>query len=135
MAKKKQKEPEYALHIFRHQDERTDITNIVFLVQTVKEFTNFKYEILLEGGLKGKLFELNILGLRTTPLIMPGVGPAIGRKDFPNLKGSYALIVTKLNGEVNQFQLELTAQKITVKQAPPQAFIKVSTEQLSLNEH
>ncbi|MBI3585705.1 MAG: hypothetical protein HY088_01080 [Ignavibacteriales bacterium] len=135
MATKRQKEPEYTLNIFRHREERTNTTGIVFLVQTVKEFTNFKYEILLNGGLKGKSFELNILGLRTTPLIMPGVGPAIGRKDFPNLKGSYALVVTKLDGETNQFQLELSAQKITVKKAPPQVFIRVSTEQLLLNEN
>lgn len=135
MAQKKQKEPEYTLHIFRHRDERINTTGIVFLVQTVKEFTNFKYQILLEGGLRGKTIELNILGLRTTPLIMPGTGPAIGRKDFPDLKGSYALMVAKLDGDKNQFQLELTAKKITITQMPSQAFIRVSTEQLSLDEH
>lgn len=135
MAQKRTKEPEYTLNIFRHRDERTDTTNIVFLVQTVKEFTNFKYEILLNGKRNGKSLELNILGLRTTPLIMPGVGPAIGRKDFPNLRGSYALTVTKLDGEVNQFQLELTAKKITVQQPPQHVFIRVSTETVSLNEN
>ncbi|MBI3580146.1 MAG: hypothetical protein HY089_12140 [Ignavibacteriales bacterium] len=135
MAKTKQKAPEYTLNIFRHRDERTDTTNIVFLVQTVKEFTNFKYEILLNGERNGKSLELNILGLRTTPLIMPGVGPAIGRKDFPNLKGTYALKVTKLDGEVNLFQLELAAKKITVKQSEQHIFIRVSTETVSLNEH
>ena len=125
---KKHHEPEYSLHVFHHYDERTRRTLQVFLVQTIKEFTSFNYEILLEAGVQERAIHLKILGLRTTPLIMPGVGPARGRRDFTNLRGSYDLDVMKLDGETNQFHLDVSSSKIVVKGTPLHPFIIVSTK-------
>ena len=125
--KKKHHYPEYSLHIFHHFDERTRKTLQVFLVQTIKEFTSFNYEILLEAALEDRCIHLKILGLRTTPLIMPGIGPARGRRDFTNLRGSYELDVMKLDRETNQFRLDVTSSRIAVKGTPTHPFIIVST--------
>jgi hypothetical protein len=124
--KKKQREPEYTLHVFHHHDERTRRELQVFLVRTVKEFTSFGYEILLDAVQRDRLIQLKVLGLRTTPLIMPGVGPASGRRDFANLQGLYNLSVIKLNGETNDFQLDVTSSQISISGNPAHPFIIVS---------
>lgn len=131
--KKKQRDPEYSLHIFHHYDERVRKTLQVFLVQTTKEFTSFNYEILLDVAVEDRVIQLRILGLRTTPLIMPGIGPARGRRDFTDLRGSYLLSVIKLDGETNEFQLEMNSSSVTIGGTPSSVFITVSNKPIPLN--
>ena len=131
--KKKQRDPEFSLHVFHHYDERVRKTLQVFLVQTTKEFTSFNYEILLDAAVDDRVIQLRILGLRTTPLIMPGIGPARGRRDFTDLRGSYLLSVIKLDGETNEFQLEMNPSGIAVGGTPTSAFITVSNKPVLLN--
>ena len=130
--KKKQRDPEYSLHIFHHYDERVRKTLQVFLVQTAKEFTSFNYEILLDVAVEDRVIQLRILGLRTTPLIMPGIGPARGRRDFTDLRGSYLLSVIKLDGETNEFQLDMNPSNVDIGGAPSSAFITVSNKPVPL---
>jgi hypothetical protein len=132
--RKKHRDPEYSLHVFHYLDERTRRTLQVFLVHTVKEFTSFNYEILLDAVLRERLIQLKILGLRTTPLIMPGVGPAKGHRDFTNLRGSYSLSIIKLDGETNDFQLDITPSQIAVHGNPPHPFITVTNTPVPLQE-
>ena len=130
--RKKHRDPEYSLHVFHHFDERTRRALQVFLVETIKEFTSFNYEILLDAVIRERLIQLKILGLRTTPLIMPGVGPANGHRDFTNLLGSYNLSVIKLNGETNDFQVDVAPSEITVQGNPAHPFIIVSNTPVPL---
>ena len=130
--RKKHRDPEYSLHLFHHFDERTRRALQVFLVQTIKEFTSFNYEILLYAVLRELLIQLKILGLRTTPLIMPGVGPARGRRDFTGLLGSYHLSVIKLDGETNDFRIDVTPIRINVRGNPEHPFIIVSNSPVQL---
>ncbi|MGA3244518.1 MAG: hypothetical protein ABSE41_07880 [Bacteroidota bacterium] len=130
--RKKHREPEYSLHVFHHLDERIRKVLQVFLVQTVKEFTSFNYEILLDVAILDRTIQMKILGLRTTPLIMPGVGPARGRRDFTDLRGLYHLNVIKLNGETNEFQVDLTPSNISITGTPTSPFITVSNKPVAL---
>jgi hypothetical protein len=130
--RKKHRDPEYSLHMFHHFDERIGKDLQVFLVQTVKEFTSFNYEILLDVAVLDRTIQVKILGLRTTPLIMPGVGPARGRKDFTELRGSYQLSVIKLDGEPNEFHVDLTPSSISISGTPASPFITVSNDPVSL---
>jgi hypothetical protein len=132
MARKRYRDPEYALHVFHHVDEQTQKTSVVFLLRTTKEFTNFNYQILLDASLDDRAIQLRILGLRTTPLIMPGVGPAQGRKDFTNLEGVYDLSVTKLDEERNQFRLHFSRTRIKIEESPPKPFVIVSNKPVEL---
>jgi hypothetical protein len=134
MAKKKRKEPEYALNIFHSFNEQTGKPHVVFFVRTVKEFVSFSYEIILESSIQSREIILKILGLRTTPLIMPGIGPAHGIHTFEHLRGMYLLSVVKLDGEENKFQLEITSNKIAVGDSNQHPFIRVSTERVTLPE-
>jgi hypothetical protein len=124
--RKQHHDPEYSLHVFHHYDDRSRRALQIFLVQTIKEFTSFNYEILLDAVMHERLIQLKILGLRTTPLIMPGVGPAKGHRDFSSLRGSYNLSVIKLNGETNDFQLDVAPSRIAIHGNPAHPFIVVS---------
>ncbi len=133
MAKKKQKDAEYTLHIFPHDDEQTRRTSTMFVIQTVKEFTNFNYEILLESSVKEREISFKILGLRTTPLLMPNVGPARGVRKYADLRGTYTLSVIKLDNEKNQFTITIAEDGIRIEDRNQRPFIKVSTTPLPLN--
>jgi len=130
--KRKRRDPEYALHVFHREDERTGKTSVAFLVRTVKDFTSFNYEILLDASIQEQTIRLKILGLRTTPLIMPGIGPARGMREFENLRGLYTLNVLKPDGETNEFQLSVTSSQITLDGSPLRPFILVSSEPVFL---
>jgi len=130
--RKKNRDPDYSLHVFHHFDERTRRSLQVFQVQTIREFTSFGYEILLDAVMRERLIQLKILGLRTTPLIMPGVGPAKGHRGFANLRGSYNLSVIKLDGETNDFQVDVAPSQIAIQGNPAHPFIIVSNTTVPL---
>ena len=130
--RKKHRDPEYSLHVFHHFDERTRRDLQVFLVQTAKEFTSFNYEILIDAVLRERLIQVKILGLRTTPMIMPGVGPAHGRRDFTNLSGPYQLSIIKLDGETNDFNISFSPSRIEIGGSPVHPFITVSNSPVML---
>ena len=92
----------------------------------------YDYEILLDVAVRDRTIQMKILGLRTTPLIMPGVGPARGQRDFTDLLGLYHLNVIKLNGETNEFQVDLTPSNITITGTPTSPFITVSNKPVAL---
>jgi hypothetical protein len=130
--KTKQRDPEYSLHVFHHFDERIRKVLQVFLVETTKEFTSFNYEILLDVAVQNGAIQLKILGLQTTALLMPSVGPARGRRDFTDLAGSYVLNIMKLDGEMNIFQLDVTPSNLVIAGAPASPFITVSNKPVAL---
>lgn len=129
---KKKAEPEYSLNIFPRFDDRTQTRNTVFVVQTVKEFISFQYEILLDSRVEEELIWLKIRGLRTTPLTMPNVGPARGVREYPNLKGLYRLVVSKLDDASNEFTLNISDQSIRIQGKQEAPFLRVSPEPLPL---
>src|SRR3989338_3579710 len=108
MAKKKRPELEYRLNVFYHHDEQTKQRKLVFIVRTIQEFVSFNYEILLEDKVEDRTIQIKIAGLNTPSSLMPGTGPALGKKEYTLLEGVYALVVKKLDGTTNEFCLEIT---------------------------
>ena len=129
--RKKRQDPEYTLNILQRFDDRTASSSTVFIIQTIKEFISFQYEILLESTVEGNTIDLKIRGLRTTPLIMPNVGPARGVREYPHLKGTYHLLLTKLDDESDEFTLNISEEGITIQSANDPSFIRVSTQPIS----
>jgi hypothetical protein len=132
MAKKKGREPEYSLNIFHHYDEKIKRNVIVFLVQTIRIFVSFRYEILLEETVHGSVIDLKIVGLHVPELLMPQTGPAAGQRDFQELQGSYTLNVSKQDKTLNIFQIEILPDTVEIKQKPNNTFLIVSNEPVSL---
>jgi hypothetical protein len=133
MPRRKQADPEYTLNVFPRFEERTQTTSTVFVVQTVKEFISFRYEILIESDVEGNTISLKIRGIRTTPLTMPDVGPARGVREYLNLNGIYRLHVTKLDDDFNEFTLNISEQGITIDGMNGTSFIRVSPQPIPLS--
>jgi hypothetical protein len=133
MAIKKKRDPDYTLNIFNHYDEKTKRNVIVFLVQTIKIFVSFRYEILLEDEIVGKEIHLRVKGLHVPELLMPQTGPAQGRRDYTQLEGTYHLVVTKQDKTVNEFSVHITPKSIDIKEKPKMPFILVSNDPLNLS--
>jgi hypothetical protein len=133
MAKKKGRDPDYSLNIFHQYDEKTRRNVVVFLVQTIRMFVSFRYELLLEDAVRDGVIDLKINGLHVPELLMPATGPAAGRCDFPGLQGTYTLNVTKQDKTLNSFQIEILPDRIEIKHKPKESFLLVSTEPVSLS--
>ncbi|HEY4613677.1 MAG TPA: hypothetical protein VII11_11895 [Bacteroidota bacterium] len=120
---KKTKESEYVLRIYHHLDERTNTKGVMFAVETVEIFTNFRYDILLEDRRNKSEIELKIVGLHAPAMLMPGKGPARGTREYHNLKGTYTVRVKKMEKETNEFIVHITLDRIIVKNVSENPFI------------
>jgi len=132
MSEKKKHEPEYTLHILHTTDPDTGKAVTAFVVQTVREFVSFKYEIPLESTLEGNEIHLKIHGLRVPENLVPGRGRARGLVFCRRLKGKFDLFVTNVDGIMNKFFLTITGRAFDVKKTAKQPFVVYSEELVSL---
>jgi hypothetical protein len=123
MSEKKKHEPEYTLHIFHTTDSETGKPVTAFVVQTVREFVSFKYEIPLEARVEGGSIHITIHGLRVPENLVPGKGCARGTILLRALKGPHELLVTNVDGDVNKFSLAIAPRVIDVRGLSRQPFV------------
>jgi hypothetical protein len=123
MSEKKKHEPEYTLHILhtKHPETGADVT--AFIVQTVREFVSFSYDIPLESTIEGREIGINIRGLRVPENLVPGKGQARGIFYHPRLMGTYDVLVTNVDGVVNKFEATFGPKVVEVKRASRKPFI------------
>ncbi len=117
--------------MFPHRDE-TGRESTVIVVETVKEFVSFHYEVLLEDEIVERKIRLRILGLHTPVSVMPGTGPARGVRWYPRMKGNISVHVRKLDGEENEFDVHCSRETIRLVRSPAKPFILFSTDPLTL---
>lgn len=128
MSEKKKHVPEYTLHVVRRKDPETNKTGIALVVQTVREFVSFKYEIPIESTMTGTAIFLKIHGLRVPEDLVPGKGRAKGFVIHQRLKGAYDLVVTNVDGMENRFAVNIQPSEIVVKALTRKPFIVPSSE-------
>ena len=133
MGKKKAREPEYSLNVFHHYDEKTKRNVVVFLVQTTRIFVSFRYEILLEDLVSDGSIDLKIVGLHVPELLMPQMGPAAGSRYYEGLNGLFTVNVSKQDKTLNSFRIEISPDRVDIKQKPREPFIILSNEPVSLS--
>ena len=129
----KAKDPDYTLNIFHHRDEKTGTRAVMFLVQTTKVFVSFQYEILLQASREDRTIRIKIQGLHAPELLMPGGGPARGWKTFDGLFGRHTVLITKQDKSVNEFDVDVTENAVTLLRAPEHPFIQPSTDVVELS--
>ena len=120
---------EYRLLITPKYKERENITVILVALRTVNEFTNFLYEIIVEDSVDGNNLHLKINGLRAPQLTLPSTGPAMFKKEYTNLNGTYSVTITKLGRDENTFTVSISNKKATVEQSPDEKFVEVVTNE------
>ncbi len=127
MRKKKKPNLEYRLFILPAFDEVRRKHSTLFRLETVKEFSTFNYEIVMDTKVADRKIIWNIHGLRSPAMSLPHFGAATFTRHYEDLRGKYEFMITKLDGAENAFTLNLTEQKVTVTKSPRQRFIEILT--------
>ena len=96
-------------------------------LRTVKEFTNFKYDLIVETRVEGRKLFLDIHGLRAPELTFPNVGPATFETELEDLRGKFEVAVSKLRKEVNVFQVDISRDNVALEQKPDHGFVDLVT--------
>jgi len=108
-------------------DETLKKAGTLFLIETVKLFSNFNYEIVVKDSKDKKNLRWSLHGLRAPELSMPASGAAQFRKVYFDLKGTYAFTLQKIDGEENSFELRVLASSVSVKGTPRTPFVAIYT--------
>lgn len=120
---------EYRLLITPGRDARDTSAVTLIALRTVNEFTNFRYEIVVEPERSGRTIRLSIHGLRAPQVTIPGTGPAVFRTEYEGLRGTYSVVVSKLDREENAFSVQISVDKVTVKDSPTVRFVDIVTRE------
>lgn len=126
MAKTNKTEVEYRLYIFPKYDELKKKVATVFHLETMEEFSNFNYVIIVKEKVQGKTIQFDIHGLKTPKIALPAFGPATFTQEYENLHGRYNFLITKLDGEANEFELNISKKEITVEKSPRRKFVEIN---------
>jgi hypothetical protein len=108
MAKKTRKGGEYRMLIQPTYDETLKKAGTLFLIETVKQFSSFSYEVVVEETREEKQLTWALHGLRAPELLMPSFGGAQFKKIYFDLKGIQTFILKKIDGEMNEFKLKIS---------------------------
>jgi len=98
-------------------------------LRTIEEFSNFLYEIVVEDAVKGNTLSLHIHGLRPPRQTLPAFGPAAFRKEYRNLENIEEIVVAKLDGVINSFQVKISKDSVVVKKSPKEHFVQLVTDE------
>lgn len=133
MKKEKRKRPavlyEYSLLITKVFKERDKKVVTLVALRTIKEFSNFQYEIIVNDTLEGKKLQLAILGLHAPQQTIPGGGPAIFKKEYTGIKGKYDVVVTRLDGKSNTFAVNISEESVRIIKSPRAKFVTLTTSE------
>lgn len=134
MAKKKHKGLEYRVLVTPTFDETLKKTGTLFLIETVKQFSNFNYEVVVEDHRLSDTILWSLHGLRAPELSMPSFGAAQFRKIYFDIKGKYNFILRKIDGEENLFTLKISSSSVSILSQPEHLFASLYTSEESF-EH
>src|ERR1041384_1201212 len=120
---------EYRLLIQQRRKEREGATVTRVALRTVNEFTNFRYEIVVEPLVEGKTIRLSIRGLRAPQVTIPGTGPAVFETELEGLRGRYSVVASKLAGKKTIFTIQFSADSVTLKSPAEGGFVELVTNE------
>ena len=120
---------EYRVLIMREMNEREKRMVTRVSLRTTIEVRNFLYEIIVEPILDGRTLHLKIHGLRAPQVTIPGTGPAKYSTTFGDLDGTYAVIITKPNGDENAFEIRITDKLVVLEESPRKRFADLVTSE------
>ena len=115
-------------------DEILKKNGTMFLIETVKQFSSFSYEVVVEESMQEKQLTWALHGLRAPELLMPSFGGAQFRKVYYDLKGAYAFVLKKIDGAVNEFQLKILPSSVTLQRGPDTPFVSFYTSEKVFDE-
>lgn len=130
---RKAREQEYIFRVFRLFDNRKQKPEIIFCIETVKQFVNFRYKILFSFSKIKHILRFEIKGLDAPSTLMPGTGSAIGSLTENDLSGKYHIQIVDLDGTTNEFLADFKKNVIQLRMLSKEPFIIGSTEPIEIN--
>ncbi|HLX11270.1 MAG TPA: hypothetical protein VKS81_00525 [Bacteroidota bacterium] len=128
MTKSKQKPlpipVEYRLLVTYRINEQTKKRVVLVALRTVEEFSNFRYEIVVQDSIRDSVLLLDVHGLRVSQKTLPSAGPAIFRKEYPDLLGVSRIVVSKLDRELKSFAITVSKNDIAVVPAETGKYVE-----------
>jgi hypothetical protein len=134
MAKKWHKSIEYRMLIQPTFDETLKKHGTAFLIETVKQFSSFSYEVVVEETRTDNHLSWSLHGLRAPELLMPSFGGAQFHKVYFDLKGSYTFTLKKIDGDLNEFGLKILPTSVVTMDFAGKPFVSVYTSEALFEE-
>ncbi|MCX6137342.1 MAG: hypothetical protein NTV54_07610 [Ignavibacteriales bacterium] len=116
---------EYRLMVQPVLDDAARKRGVVFLLETIKQFGNFNYEIVVDEVFDGKTLLWTLHGLKAPELAMPASGAAQFRKVHYDLPGRFHFVLRKSDGSEGAFDFETRGRRITIKNLAIHSFFTV----------
>jgi hypothetical protein len=120
---------DYSLLIMPKYKEREKKIVTLVVLRTVKEFGNFRYEIIVQDTVEEGTLRLNIHGLRAPQHTIPGAGPALFMKEYDGLTGKHEVVVTKLDKTTNVFLIDIGQESVKLLKSPTKKFVTLTTKE------
>jgi len=127
MAAKKHIDLEYRLLVVPAFDETLQKHGTLFLVETVKQFTNFNYQILVEESCRKHSVTWKVHGLSAPAMSMPAVGGAKYDKIYFDMIGTVHFTMIKKDGQENTVTVKVGPTGVKVVELPSHPFMNVYT--------
>jgi hypothetical protein len=116
---------EYLLIVSQKYDELKKKQFSLFRLQTVQEFTNFRYELVVEEEIRPGEIKYKIVGIDTPQLLIPGGGNAFHEKSYTQLSGEYKIEIVNLDGISNIFTIKISKDKIKLVDSQQKSFVDI----------
>ncbi len=118
---------EYILLVTPHVNKRTGEKVTLIALRTVTEFTNFRYELVVQPTLDGRTLTLLIQGLRAPELTLPAMGPAEYHLERTDIEGKYEIVVSKHNKMFDAYTVRVSPAEVKVETIPEKRFSDIVT--------
>jgi hypothetical protein len=118
---------EYVLLVTPYVNQRTGEKVTLIALRTVKEFTSFRYNLVVEPRLEGRTLTLLIQGLRAPELTLPAMGPAEYHLERKDIEGKYDIVVSKHNKMFDSYSVTVSPGGVTVDKIPAKRFSEIIT--------
>lgn len=126
-SRKKSKAAEYRLLITPHRNERTRKPTTLVVLETAQAFAAFRYELTVEESLQEHSLRLKVLGLKAPPLNLPEAGRARFAREYENLKGTYDVTVTGLDGRASTCTVTIAPGRVELLKSPASSVLQIAT--------
>lgn len=105
---------EYELKGYFEYDQESKKDVCVFEIQTFKEFSTFKYNLILDIVKTSELLKINLLGISAPTILFPFSGKASAKIKLFDVSGNYSVQIVKQDGTSNVFEFRIDTDQENV---------------------
>ncbi len=120
-------ETEYRILIAPHVAERTQRPTTLVVLETMKTFATFRYELSVKTEVTPSTLHFAILGFRTPQLSLPSSGSARFEQEFEGLHGTYEVTLQGIDGRATTFSVGITPGQVKLLKTPKKTFVQITT--------